>query len=922
MAGNAALALLIDIQARDTASMAIHALGASLMGIFGGVTGPMAAFRAGLDMIGYGLSNLGKGGWQGKLALVGLRDGAAQAGGALLQMGAQVAMAIAKFVLLAAVLGAAVAIGLGVVAVRAAGDFQQGLNRLVTGAGDVTDNMAKMGQGILGVSVETGVLTSGTQGLNAAMYLIISSGQRGAQALDTLSVASKGAVIEQASVVDVSNVLSGVMTNYGTKTYNATQFMNGLITAVQQGKITLQQLSVAMGPLDPIAKMLGVSFNDVAAAMTTQTNAMIPAEVAATGLRFLMQSLENPTKKATTAMKSMGLSTIDVANEMKLSLPGALQMIYNAAKKAGPEGTVPFNRAFQDMIGGMRSWRTAAALTGSHMDAFIANSAKIKYAMDNNKTAVIGWAVAQSNFNVQLDRAKAVVAALFIAVGTQLLPVVTQIVAAIVPVIAAFVAWIQKTGVITTSISGLAAILGQIGSAFHVVFDPVKQVTQALQPMTDAFDRASAIIKPIPTVFKPLLDAFDRATAVIKPVHAALNPMADSFDRATAVIKSTTQVTNPFIAIFQQVAAVVTAVIPIFQRIWAVLQAVGAFIVTTFTPVWVQLQSSFKQVQAALLPIMPQLTMLAQVIGVAIVGAVIIAIGILAGLVSAFAYVLVGVMQVITGVIQFGSGLVQVITSTMQLVSDIFSGQWGKIAGDLGGIMNGISTMIAGAFTIIVGIISGAWGVVVGFTQTFASTVVGIIQGLANTLVGHSIIPDMITSIVTWFASLPGKAMSAVHSLVGLLTGFFNNLASQAITWGATIINSLAAGIRSAIGAVSGAISSVVGVIASFLPHSPAKEGPLRDLNTFGPALTHGFAAGILGGLPEVTHAAGALARSVQLGGMGASGNAMALAGGAGAASGAGTINIIMYLDSKQITEVVGIRMAKEIRIQSAIRNS
>ncbi len=40
---------------------------------------------------------------------------------------------------------AALAVKMGVDAVKAAADFQQGLNRLITGAGDTTDNMQKMG---------------------------------------------------------------------------------------------------------------------------------------------------------------------------------------------------------------------------------------------------------------------------------------------------------------------------------------------------------------------------------------------------------------------------------------------------------------------------------------------------------------------------------------------------------------------------------------------------------------------------------------------------------------------------------------------------------------------------------------------------------------------------------------------------------
>jgi len=183
---------------------------------------------------------------------------------------------------------AGVAVVMGVMAVKAAADFQQGLNRLVTGAGDTTDNMQKMGQAIRAISTDTGVLTDQ---LLPAMYQIISAGQRGAAAEDTLAVAAKGAQAEQAKVVDVAKALTTAMTDYGTKTYNATQYMNMYTRATQLGQLTLEQLSTSMSPLLPLAANLGVHIYDVAAAMSTMTNALIPADRAATSLRFMFQSI-------------------------------------------------------------------------------------------------------------------------------------------------------------------------------------------------------------------------------------------------------------------------------------------------------------------------------------------------------------------------------------------------------------------------------------------------------------------------------------------------------------------------------------------------------------------------------------------------------------------------------------------------------
>src|SRR6266704_3462857 len=347
--------------------------------------------------------------------------GAEAAEGKLLGVSAATDATQERFRTLATVGAGLLVAGLVAVAVKSgemAANFEQAVKRLNTGAGDVTDSFATLSSGILKVSVATGVLSGP---LTKAMYEILSSGQRGAQAFDPLSAAAKGAVIEQANVVDVADTVAGAMTNFGTAGFGAAQYMNGLITAVSRGRITLQDLSTAMGPIEPVAHAMGISFMDLSAAMSVQTNAAIPAARAATGLRFMMQSLEVPTSKASAAMKKWGLDTVDVADQMKQSLPNALQMIYDAAKKAGPEGSVPFNRAVSDMVGGQRSLSAFLALTGDHMKAFKDNASAIGASMRTGAGDVNGWALAQTNFNVIMDRAKAAIAAAAIGLGLLLL---------------------------------------------------------------------------------------------------------------------------------------------------------------------------------------------------------------------------------------------------------------------------------------------------------------------------------------------------------------------------------------------------------------------------------------------------------------------------------------------------------------------
>src|SRR6266702_1512812 len=462
--------------------------------------------------------------------------------------------------------GAAIALALGAVAVHAAANFQQGLNRLITGAGDVTDNMGLMGQSILGVSIATGVLTDK---LLPAMYQIISAGQRGAEAENTLAVAARGAVAEQANVVDVAKALTGAMTDYGTAQFNAVQYMNMFTRSTQLGKLTLDQLSNSMGPLLPIARNLGIHIQDVAAAMV-----------------------------------DMGLNTVAVANEMKTSLPAALQMIWDAAKQAGPQGSVPFNRAVSDMIGGQRSLQAFLSLTGTHFATYVTNTKAVTDAMKASRTAVLGWDTAQKNLNVKLGQAWAAVQTVFIAVGTQLLPKLGPLADVVTKIAQHLADWV-------TSAKPLGGFLDQIAGAIALVWPPAKQANAALAPMADTFDRASGAMHSIKSTAQPMLDAFDRASGIFKKTHDAVNLLVpillwlkDAFEK---VNKAVIDVYTFLVPIGQFIAKTLTPYI----------QQLGFIITTVLVPAW---NAFVKAIQ----PYLPVLLLLAKIVGVILVAALIL----------------------------------------------------------------------------------------------------------------------------------------------------------------------------------------------------------------------------------------------------------------------------------------------------------
>lgn len=73
---------------------------------------------------------------------------------------------------------------------------------------------------------------------------------------------------------------------------------------------------------------------------------------------------------------------------------------------------------------------------------------------------------------------------------------------------------------------------------------------------------------------------------------------------------------------------------------------------------------------------------------------------------------------------------------------------------------------------------------------------------------------------------------------------------------GRDFIESFADGIRERIDRVRSAIGAVAQAIRDRLPSSPAKEGPLSDLDQTGPGLIDEFAWGIEASTPRVSRAA------------------------------------------------------------------
>ncbi len=165
--------------------------------------------------------------------------------------------------------------------------------------------------------------------------------------------------------------------------------------------------------------------------------------------------------------------------------------------------------------------------------------------------------------------------------------------------------------------------------------------------------------------------------------------------------------------------------------------------------------------------------------------------------------------------------------------------------------------LLAAAATTLWNWIKAAWnGIVAAFNfvvagaASFVSSVVGFFQNLVGAVAGK------ISSMISFVTSIPGRIMSAVGNLGGLL---YNA--------GANIIQGLINGISSMIGRLTGAVGNAVQKIRDFLPFSPAKVGPLSGSGApeaSGRKIATGIADGIMAEQSTITGAMNTMAGNLE----------------------------------------------------------
>lgn len=188
----------------------------------------------------------------------------------------------------------------------------------------------------------------------------------------------------------------------------------------------------------------------------------------------------------------------------------------------------------------------------------------------------------------------------------------------------------------------------------------------------------------------------------------------------------------------------------------------------------------------------------------------------------------------IDGVKQFFGGLKDFFGGFLDILVGLFTGDSKKLIEGLKRMVFGVRNMVFGFFktlvfgvsALVIGIVKVVWNVI--------KSVFGIFVWLYDKLIGHSIIPDLINGIISWFFKLPSKIIGAFKNLATRIADTFRKILPN---WMVNLLKkgiNVASGIGGFVGGVLGSFQTggVVPQTGPYLLHKGETVVPTRQGNS------------------------------------------------------------------------------------------
>lgn len=739
----------------------------------------------------------------------------------------------------AMVLGAAMT-GVGVAIV---GGFVAGLMTLDDAADRVDDSLAKVASVVTPLS---GTVEDASKRMKAAAldwskahtqsatdfldttYMMISAGLDEVAAVEATRSAMLVATATMGDGASAAALLATIYNNMGDKTKDAAvelAHLGDVVTKTQQTFqfANLDQLNEGLKFGIPTALQFGIGIEELSTIIGQFNNAGLQGSMAGTAFSASMAQMQKASEKLGFAIARNAEGGVDFIGTIK-----NIENQFGSLADMSPEVMASFQQAF-----GGEGWRGLSLMIGKSAE-LEANLGKVR----DNANAAAGAAKVIESAGSSLDQILMNnIEAFKVEFADKLAPGFSAFQESVAQTGAALMDWLKAN----------PEVIDTIASALN---DLMKAVAGFVPRVLEAVQAVGGWIKENPELVKTII----KVVAAIGAVLAIVGPVVAGIG---AFIAAVAAIAAPFLFIVASVVsgwALVAGVVFVAVKAWdwakgkalAVWNAIGGVV----SSAWGTIKQALSGVTSAVMGIWN---------------------GVTEHLAGAWRDTVAAFRQ------NFFLGLFQVFKNFTPV--GWLAQAWGKVISALPTIWSTITTSVSTAWEGVKALLAQKWQEVVdgfksGFIDGFAALFLNftpagwITQGL---MALGQVVTELMTPVVDWvlgrFSAIGAWAITSWNSIVAALPGvwaaiqaavqagidallavfsyfspvpIFQQAWDALLGWfgslslaesGTALLQTLAQGIQAATGLPVEALKGVVTKLRNMLPFSPAKEGPLRDLD-------------------------------------------------------------------------------------------
>lgn len=700
--------------------------------------------------------------------------------------------------------GGAIAAGLGL-AVNKAMDFDSQMSRVSAISQATESDFQALRQTALDLGASTS--KSATE-VAQGMELMAAKGYDAQQVIAAMPGVIAAAEASGEDMALVADTVSSALNAWGMEASEASHVADVLAQSANSSAAGVEDLQYSFKYAAPMAKQLGITMEELAAATGIMADAGMKGEQAGTTLRMAFIRLADPPKEARAALENLGITVtdangkflpmIEIIRQFQQKLSGlsdaqkiaAMSTIFGAEAASGMLNVIDAGpKKFSELVVGLANADGQAKKTADVMKDNLKGSLQELSGAAETAQISIGGALSPA-ITVLADGLSGLVnwfnqlspgTQKFIAIGAALVAILFLVVGAL-----GFVA--AGLGVLVTlEWAAILPILAMVG-AFLLIIAVVAVVVAVIINYWDE------IVKYLGIAWQWLKDTAVGVWESIKQTAIIVWEALKAFFVGlwNSIVQITTTIWNGIVSFFQ---GAWDRIVGIFQAVWNVIgplilmgwENIKTIFTTYLQTIWTVIQAGWEIIK------------------------------------TIFATAFLFIYYLVTG--------------QWDKIGQLFTAAWEKIKGIVLGLWENIKSIWTSAFEAVKARTEFMWEYV---KQLFVKALVSIVMWVYNKWqeikqkfidAGESVkqtVSNMWNNVVGFFKSAPGKILTALIDLKERIMGKWREMKSDALSMGKNMIEGFINGITSMAGKLAQKAKEVVkaavdGAKAFLGIHSPSR---------------------------------------------------------------------------------------------------